>query len=144
MAAVINLIEYIGIPYVWRGRDIMQDGGLDCWGLMRYYYLRELNVVLPSMVDMMKPEFDRADAMLALEILPRHTQEIPAGAQRLNDFITFHIGPNASHCGIVLNDHQMLHTRKGVNSCIDNYTSIIWRDRIEGFYRYDASIPLPQ
>lgn len=40
--------HYIGISFVAGGRNIDQDGGLDCWGLVRYFYRSEYGIDLPE------------------------------------------------------------------------------------------------
>lgn len=41
------------------------------------------------------------------------------------------------HIGIVIGDGLMLHNySKTATSCIEEYKSMRWKDRIEGFYRY--------
>lgn len=41
------------------------------------------------------------------------------------------------HIGLVIGEGLMLHNySKKSNSCIEEYESIRWKDRIEGFYRY--------
>lgn len=43
------------------------------------------------------------------------------------------------HIGIVIGDGLMLHNySKGSTSCIEEYGSARWKNRIEGFYRHKA------
>ena len=37
--------EYVGIPWLWRGRD---RTGIDCYGLVRLVYREQLSVELPE------------------------------------------------------------------------------------------------
>jgi len=41
------------------------------------------------------------------------------------------------HIGLIIGDGLMLHNySRSSNSCIEEYNSMRWKDRIEGFYRY--------
>lgn len=40
------------------------------------------------------------------------------------------------HIGLVVAPGQMIHSYQGGTSCIEDYNSIRWKSRIEGFYRY--------
>src|SRR6056297_1630322 len=40
------------------------------------------------------------------------------------------------HIGVVVEPNWMLHAYNGGTSCIEDYTSLRWRNRVEGFYRY--------
>jgi len=41
------LNEYVGIPYVWGGRDI---NGLDCYGLCALLYKEQYDMILPDWI----------------------------------------------------------------------------------------------
>jgi len=40
------------------------------------------------------------------------------------------------HIGLIIAPNMMLHAYNGGTSCIEDYNSIRWRNRVEGFYRY--------
>jgi len=40
------------------------------------------------------------------------------------------------HTGLVIEPGCMLHAYNGNTSCIEDYTGIRWKSRVEGFYRY--------
>ena len=42
----MNAAQYIGIPFVFRGRD--KAVALDCWGLACCIYRDQLNIILPT------------------------------------------------------------------------------------------------
>lgn len=52
------------------------------------------------------------------------------------DLILINRGGKPFHIGIVAEPGQMLHAYAGGTSTIEPYTSIFWRNKIEGFYRY--------
>lgn len=43
------------------------------------------------------------------------------------------------HVGVVIEPGLMLHSYSGGLSCIENYDSFLWRNRVSGFYRYADS-----
>ena len=53
------------------------------------------------------------------------------------DLALFRIGRYV-HCGVCLGDNQMIHTLRGHQSVIEEYTSHKWRDRLTGFYRWQT------
>jgi hypothetical protein len=40
------------------------------------------------------------------------------------------------HIGVIVESGYMLHAYNGGTSCIEDYNSIRWRNKINGFYRY--------
>jgi cell wall-associated NlpC family hydrolase len=125
--------RYIGLPFMERGRD---RGGLDCWGLVRLIMAEQFMIALPCFAR----EYDRtADSDVIGGIVRREAPQwraIPAGEEELGDVIVLRMRGAPMHVGTVIGDGQMLHIEKGVNSAIDRYQGLRWRDRIEGFYRY--------
>ena len=39
-----------------------------------------------------------------------------------------------SHVGIVIDSRRMLHITEGINSCVEDFTGPMWKDRVLGFY----------
>jgi len=40
------------------------------------------------------------------------------------------------HIGVIVEPGYMLHAYNGGTSCIEDYNSIRWRSKVDGFYRY--------
>jgi len=40
------------------------------------------------------------------------------------------------HIGVIVEPGQMLHAYNGGTSCIEDYKSIRWKNKVDGFYRY--------
>jgi uncharacterized protein YijF (DUF1287 family) len=41
------------------------------------------------------------------------------------------------HVGVVVSKSEMLHVMAGIESCIEQFTGLQWRNRLEGFFRYE-------
>lgn len=52
------------------------------------------------------------------------------------DVILLRTGDMVYHVGLVIDHKRMLHVLEGIDSTIEEFTGIQWRDRIEGYYRY--------
>lgn len=53
------------------------------------------------------------------------------------DVVVLNITGMATHVGIYLDGMKMLHVMKGTDSCIESLKSSKWKNRIEGYYRYE-------
>ncbi len=52
------------------------------------------------------------------------------------DVILLRTGNMVYHCGVVIGRRTMLHVMEGVNSTIEEFTSLQWKQKVEGFYRW--------
>ncbi len=126
---------FVGIPFIEGGRDIGADGGLDCWGLVRTVYQKKCDVLL--------------DAYEAVQFGP-HTVEqelfkkatacwtkLENEEPRPTDVILFRFMGLPLHVACYIKPGWMLHSRgSNAGSTIERYTTPMWNQRIEGFYRY--------
>ena len=55
------------------------------------------------------------------------------------DVVMIRSGAYAWHVGIVIDRRRMLHVMSGINSTVEEYTGMDWKNRIEEFRRYVAS-----
>ena len=51
-------------------------------------------------------------------------------------FALMSVAGNPIHVAFMLDHRQMIHTRSGAGPSVDDATSIRWKGRILGFYRY--------
>jgi cell wall-associated NlpC family hydrolase len=124
--------DYIDIPFRFNGRT---REGCDCWGLVKLIYKEKLGVDLPDytgtywnglvsslkeVARLMKKEKDK-------------WQEI--SEPELYDVVLLRVGGIVGHIGIILDKSRMIHITEGINSCVENYKSKLWKTRIAGFYR---------
>jgi len=127
------MIEYVGIPFL---KDGLDRNGLDCWRLVVMVYKDRLNIDLPNFSGLF------VDGSLAsLKKVTRHIMETKKTWRKVNkpipfDVILLRTGNMVYHCGVVIDRKRMLHVMEDVNSTIEEFTSLMWKDKIEGFYRY--------
>lgn len=133
----MNLSEYVGIPYRDAGRS--RDGA-DCWGLAALVFDEVFGIALPAHPDgYTRPESAAARAAIAelSETIRRDLfVQIPAGAEETGDLVLMRIGGAPCHVGVVVVPGSMLSVRQGQTSVIESYRAMVWRSRVEGFYRY--------
>jgi cell wall-associated NlpC family hydrolase len=55
---------------------------------------------------------------------------------QLGDIVTFRIMGHETHCGIMIDKYQFLHTLKGRQSCIEELSHINWVHRHTGSFRW--------
>ena len=123
---MIDVDEYVGLPYKVGGRD---RAGIDCWGLCRLVYWDRLRKNLPS--------YDGYSlGKTASALIEKHAHEW----QKVNelepyDLVLFSITGMPHHIGLSVGDGWMLHAIQGKDSCLERIQAPMWRSRLEGFYR---------
>lgn len=125
--------KYIGIPYLSKGRS---TSGFDCYGLVREVYIAQLGITLPDFLD----DYEDADEQIeAANALKRGMVEFAeVNEPEPMDLIVLRIMGEPWHVGLYLGTGKMLHTMRGHASVIEKINHIKWRNRIEGFYRWEA------
>jgi cell wall-associated NlpC family hydrolase len=130
---VRELADYIGIPYQDKGRDPAQ--GLDCWGLVRWFYENEKGIELPSYTDRASGGTDRHGvAAVVLEEISRKWH--PTRQPEEGDAVVLRVGGRPFHVGVFLAGNRLLHTLNQHGSVIEPLDGPKWAPRIEGYYRY--------
>ena len=127
--------DYIGIPFV---KDRGDRQGCDCWRLIVLVYRERLGIELP--------DFAGAYVDGSLASLKRVSRMIRDGKQAWErvdkpqpyDVILLRTGDMVYHVGLVIDRKRMLHVMEGINSTVEEYTGIQWKQKVEGFYRYAA------
>ena len=125
--------QYIGIPYVIGGESFE---GADCYGIAKLYAKNELNKTLPAYM------YSNLDNESVAEIAIKCAQHglgegwKKVGTLQHGDIVTFRIMGHESHCGIMINDTEFLHSLKGRMSCIEDLTHVNWKHRLTGVFRY--------
>lgn len=125
--------KYIGLPFREHGRD---RNGVDCWGLVRIVLEEEFGIILPCYATHYR---DTKQAGKISQIVGEEKQwwaSVPPGQEQPGDVVLIRMRGQPTHVGVVIGDNAMLHVAQGIDSAIENYTRISWKDRVTGFYRY--------
>lgn len=127
--------EYVGIPFLENGTN---RNGLDCYRLVVLIYREKLGIELQDFVGVFV-----GDTLASMRKVARLMRSEKQKWQKVEkpqryDVVLFRSGAMAYHVGIVVDHKRMLHISDGIDSTIDEYTGIEWRNRVEGFYRYSG------
>lgn len=128
--------DYIGIYYSDKGRT--RGEGVDCWGLVRLYYMEEFGIALPSYTECY-PSADEINEVAAhIENVKGLWEPIKYGSEQVGDVIIIRIKGQPTHVGVIIDSFRkrMLHSLKGHDSVIEKYTAPLWKNRVEGFVRH--------
>ena len=124
--------QYIGIPYENKGRNF---NGCDCFGLVRLFYRNEYGSELPEVNDYLDAS-NGEDANKSLMNNKAGYVKVPFESREAGDILLLRVNGLPTHLGIVINDKNMIHTMKGCESVVEDYSSYKWNNRIEGIYRW--------
>lgn len=129
----VPIARFIGVPWISGGRDAVV--GLDCWGLVIAAARDCFGLELPDYHG-----YERADSLKETAHLfeQRDTWEpIIAENAQAGDVVVLRTGgPQPAHAGLVVQRGIMLHSLAGRDACLERYDQRLWRDRVEGFYRW--------
>ena len=124
-----SLIKYIGIPYE----------KLDCYDLVKLFYVNELKVELPDLTytrpenrDLRGKKNDQDEMIKLVDDQIGFFQKVTT--PEFGDIILIRIMGLPSHVGVYLGGRKMLHTREGSGAVIDSVDK--WQKRIIGYYKY--------
>ena len=105
--------RYVSIPYEER----------NCWELVQAIYAAEFGLDIGEKDQWPQQVKDKA--------------WFEVTTPREGDVVLFKTTENAKHVGIVLGvNGYMIHTQRGSNSCIEAFTTRLWKNRVLGFYRH--------
>ncbi len=127
----INVLPYLDLPYANKGRG---PDEFDCWGLCRWVLKKAWKIDLPSYEDCYLhcqcPK--TVTAAIAAEIHKWQRVDKP----RPGDLVLFDLFGVAKHIGVVVEPNRFLHIRRKTRSVVESLEHLIWKQRIEGFYRH--------
>jgi cell wall-associated NlpC family hydrolase len=128
---------WVGLPYERgaRGPELF-----DCWGLLMAVLQREAGLPVPAYEEVC---WDRktpgtrevCSAFIAAE-REAHWSPVEPGAEQPFDAVILNIAGRPLHVGVVAVPGLMLHASEGANSACERYDGTIWRDRVNGFWRF--------
>ena len=124
--------EYVGKPFAEKGRG---PDGFDCWGLVRAVLAAEFGIDgLPDYVDSYTRTGDKLSVSTAV------SAGLVDGWQRVDKategtLVILRLAGRPWHCAIAVNGEWMLHALVGSDVCLERMDSMVWSDRIEGYYK---------
>lgn len=118
------MIKYIGLPY----------SIYDCWNLIKHYYKNELNILLPDYTYLNSDDINSIEKATD----KNKTKWIKLEKPEKDCVIIFNLANHPIHIGLCIDDNRMLHTLRGHDSVIEKFTSIKWKKRIEGYYKWPS------
>lgn len=128
--------KYIGIPYVKGRRDISTPSkGLDCWGMVCYFYKNEYNVILPPYENIDTSKEKVSECSDKLIITDCYSTFKTTTHSKLGDLLLFRIGQHPIHIGIALDNKHMLHAHDKTGSVIERFDGIKWKNRLVSIHR---------
>ena len=105
----LDLSSLVGQPY---------NG---CWTLVRELYKGCFEIDLPG-VNRVVDELDDW-----IHVMPGH--------QLFGDVLVFRDNPG-KHVGFVIDHRKMIHATSTKDTVIEDYTGLIWKDRLQSIYRH--------
>jgi cell wall-associated NlpC family hydrolase len=126
--------QYIGIPYAPKG---IPPNSADCWTLCRHYAQQELKRDYPEFMYDIDTFLDEAEDHIAEQttvFLGKVWSAVAVGDHRLGDIALFRVKGHITHCGIILDQDNFLHTLQGRMSCVERLSD--WMQRLTGIYRH--------
>lgn len=122
--------KYIGLPFKERGRDMK---GVDCYGLLKIIYERELKINLVDYLDFYQHTADKNLAEV-IDHEKRKWEEVSQPKQF--DVVLIKMQGLPMHLGVMCSGNNMIHCMEGINTAYENIASMRWSTRVMGFYRY--------
>jgi cell wall-associated NlpC family hydrolase len=126
---MIDTQKYCMVPFQDCGRG---NPGYDCWGLVKAVYA-DMNIKLPS-YDL--EYFSATDRIVPALIDRERSKWHRVNDPQEGDVVLLKIKNFPRHVGIITKPGWMLHALKTIGICHERYTGLMWKNRINGFYRY--------
>ncbi|MAO65042.1 MAG: phage tail protein [Balneola sp.] len=127
----MDVSKYIGLEFEDRGRGPKYD----CYGLCVRVLEDECGHKLPDFSDEYIHAHDKFN--IPLLVAKERPNWKKVDTPEPGNVVVFSIGGMPLHVGVVLDNRKMLHIAKGINACIEDFTSKKWASRVEGFYAYN-------
>lgn len=121
--------KFIGIPYKAKGNTVL---GADCFGIVELVYNYQFKILLPTYIHV-----DTEDLEVTKQVIKDNkTGWVKLDKPEDNCVVLLNVAGYPVHMGLVLNERVMLHSLKGHNSALEYYNGAKWKNRIEGFYKW--------
>ena len=131
--------RWLGTPY--RHQAARRGVGCDCLGLVRGVW-RELYGTEPETPGAYRMSWAlEARGELLLDAARRHLVEVPKDGRRGGSVVLFRWRARlpASHCGILDQDHRLIHAYEG-SAVVSSHLPEAWLRRIAGVFRFPEHV----
>ena len=127
------ITNYIGVPYKDKGRDLK---GCDCFGLVKLYYKNELSINIPEVA--ITADNPRRIFANFLNEISTNWKEIQTPEKGCVIAMALHQEhPRLiTHFAVMVNEKQIIHTLKKINSHIISLDDPTIKPFIKGFYKW--------
>jgi probable lipoprotein NlpC len=123
----INLA--IGVSFLDQGRDFH---GWDCWGMTCRAYRECFGIELPDLDRCSILSYEQGRELF--DSLAVAYREVERGREQAGDVVILRGIP--CHAGLVAKPGLMLHVDEKCDTCVESYTSGVWKTRVIGIYRH--------
>lgn len=129
-------LPFIGLTYEEGARG---PDAYDCWGIMLLVLREQFGITLPRYEGVhwgpgSKADRDRTASVISTERML--WEAVEPGKEQPGDCIVLNIAARPLHVGVVAAPGWMIHGTEGSNSALERYDGMMWRNRVDGFYRY--------
>lgn len=130
----MNIVDYLAIPYGDRGRS---KKACDCFGLVHLFYKEEFGIKLPSYIELYKAD-DKQAICDAINNNRKLDGWVETEFPRYGDMVILNLLGRPLHTGVMLDEDSFIHCLKGKGVSIENVSDISWKNRINGFLRWQT------
>ncbi len=128
----IDVSRYASIPFVEKGRDIT---GCDCWGIVFLIFRDFFDIELPTYLeDYTSTEDEKVLGAVIAEHKRFNWEEVFIPEQF--DVVLFRLKGQPMHVGVYVGEGRFVHCIQKSGVSVEKVNSIVWRNRIVGYYRY--------
>lgn len=126
---------YVGLPWQDGGRT---SAGVDCWGLVRLVYERELGIALPDYGEISARALIAVARAVSQGKDGEDWQAVSTGAQTAFDVCVMRLsgGSSTGHVGVMVDPGHVLHVEAACDAIIVPITHFTVRERIACFRRH--------
>jgi cell wall-associated NlpC family hydrolase len=132
--SILSPDRFVGIPWKDKGRD---SSGCDCWGLVRIVYQEILGINLPNYGEDYSNLADKKELAALIGKGASLWKEVKEGEEEVLDLVLLRQSGLPIHVGVVIGRGLMLHVPTEQSSTIVSYRGLLYKKRVDSFYRYN-------
>jgi len=131
----MSINSYIGIPFE---EDGLGPDSFNCWSLTVWVAREEFGIHLPAYSEQYSTPLDYKElSNLIGKESTTNWVEVEKGKEKPGDVIILRLRNQPIHAGLVVKRGKMLHVYEGIDTVIEDYTRLQWKNRINGIFRYE-------